>query len=1191
MSARLHYLYPMVALLGIVVWPPAGPLFAQAPPASSEDGGRDRELVREQSIYIPYDKLRQVFEKHGRGVFLPYEEFQKLWKDARQRAQPPVQQKPPVGALITEIENEATVSKDVIRVKARLKIEVLAEGWNEIPLRLADAAITGATLADQPARIIGNAKQGYRLLVEKKGKQPQQIELVLEYAKAITKAPGRNSVSLQAPQAPVNRWRVRIPQSGVKVNIHSLIAATEVPTEQLDGTDPESQPQGDETVVLAFVGAAPAVRIDWTPKAEGAMGLEALVSVQAQQEVRLGEGVTRTDTRLNYTISRAELAELIIEVPADQKVVNVFDPNVRQWSVEKVDDRQRITAQLFQPARASQQVTVELEQFAHDRPAGTLKVPVVKALGADRQQGVLVVRVEEGLRATATPTMGLLQIDVPKSLAGGKWDFSYRYATAEYALELQVEKVQPRILADALVEAYLEPERLAVDLSVVYTVQRAGVFQLELDVPAGFEVRQVRGRAIAGARAAEVDAYELKGEDKTRLLVNLARKAVPASRDGKGGDGRVGLVVNLQKELPQSNLLTPGGKQEIPLPLPRVAPETVQRATGRLVVYAPESLRVNPGKTEGLQSVSPAEALKGMQSARSQRPEGPRQTGGVRAVLSFTYTQQPGAEQLITLPLVAERRKPQVTVSQLLVMRIDSGVVKYEATFFYNVLYSGVESLWIDVPAKVSEKLRSETPGVNEEKGVEPPAGYEPQGDVWKFTGESELLGEGQIRLVWEDKDEIEKLGIGQPVDLAVPYLKPVNVDRSWGQIVLAKAETIDVQQKGESAVLQPIDPQHDLMPRAQVAGAQVAGAQVAGVSTADRAARAFEFHDDWALTVIATQYKLEEVKRTSLEQSVVRMVVTRANQISVQALYRIRSARQRLKVKLPAKPDFDTEPARINGRPVMLQGGDEPETYLIPLVDTGADEPFVLELRYMVSGDSSRLDLPQFPEEPAVQKVYLCAYLPEELALLGTVGQWTGEFTWRIDPSLNWKPRALTGVPRLIGQLCQDVKMTGDPAQSFQTDGQLYVFSTLRPDEPPEGSLQMRVLDEFVLNSIVCIAVTLGGLVLLPAGAGRRAFAIGLLLVAVVLCGVFLPTFSLQILDGVLGSAIFIVLVVWVVWFFVRTYPRILAERRAVRVAAPPPVPASAKPRPPTPQSTPATSTPQDQARPDSQQGGKTDA
>ena len=37
----------------------------------------------------------------------------------------------------------------------------------------------------------------YRIL-EKRGKAPEQIELVLEYAKSFTKAPGSNSVSFQA---------------------------------------------------------------------------------------------------------------------------------------------------------------------------------------------------------------------------------------------------------------------------------------------------------------------------------------------------------------------------------------------------------------------------------------------------------------------------------------------------------------------------------------------------------------------------------------------------------------------------------------------------------------------------------------------------------------------------------------------------------------------------------------------------------------------------------------------------------------------------------------------------------------------------------------------------------------------------------------------------------------------------------
>ena len=141
-------------------------------------------------------------------------------------------------------------------------------------------------------------------------------------------------------------------------------------------------------------------------------------------------------------------------------------------------------------------------------------------------------------------------------------------------------------------------------------------------------------------------------------------------------------------------------------------------------------------------------------------------------------------------------------------------------------------------------------------------------------------MGDGKIELNCEKK--IEKLGIGKSVELPLPYLKPQEVDRAWGQIVLVKSETIDVHESGEPKSLRPIDPQHDLM------------------SPVASAARAFEFHDDWTLAIAATRYQLEEVKRTSIERAVVRMVVTPAKIISVQALYRMRSVQQRLAVRLP---------------------------------------------------------------------------------------------------------------------------------------------------------------------------------------------------------------------------------------------------------------------------------------------------
>ena len=184
----------------------------------SPEAEKDDRSLRQQEIYIPYEKLRGVFEKHGRGVFLPYEKFEELWKAAQDKTRPAAESRPPVAAMITAIDNEAVVAKDVVQVTAHLKIDLLTEGWHEVPLRLADAAVVSATINNQPARLLGGANEDHRLLIQHKGKQPEQIELVLEYARAIRRSPGQNSVSFQAPQATVSRWKVRIPQAGVKVN-------------------------------------------------------------------------------------------------------------------------------------------------------------------------------------------------------------------------------------------------------------------------------------------------------------------------------------------------------------------------------------------------------------------------------------------------------------------------------------------------------------------------------------------------------------------------------------------------------------------------------------------------------------------------------------------------------------------------------------------------------------------------------------------------------------------------------------------------------------------------------------------------------------------------------------------------------------------------------------------------------------
>ncbi len=370
---------------------------------AAEGSGDDVPPLREQTIYVPYDKLRETFEKTGRGVFIPYARFEELWQAARAAQQKTAPVQPPAPALIAEADNDATLGKDVVHVVAKLKIDILAQGWVTVPLRLGDAGIVSAMLVEpggqeQPARLAVAPDGGYQLLYENTAKGPRQISLRLEYAKAFTKSPGRNDVAFAAPQAPLNRWRVHIAESAVKIHIDPLIAASEVPggaeEQPGDGADKKpadaaaAKPDGDkpadakptdeqpvdkqpaggkaveETVLLAFVGAASTVKIDWTAKAEGASGMAALATVMAQQTVRIEEAAVRTRVTLVYTISRAELDRLTIEVPGDQKVASVTSPNLRAWAVEAAGETQKIVAELFEPARQSETIEIELEQFA-----------------------------------------------------------------------------------------------------------------------------------------------------------------------------------------------------------------------------------------------------------------------------------------------------------------------------------------------------------------------------------------------------------------------------------------------------------------------------------------------------------------------------------------------------------------------------------------------------------------------------------------------------------------------------------------------------------------------------------------------------------------------------------------------------------------------------------------------------------
>jgi len=1047
-----------------------------------------------QTIYIPYEQLQDVFEREGRGVFLPYDQFQKLWKEARTARKSIVQDTAPVGAILVAAENTATVENAVLVVRAKITVELLRSGWHKIPLQLNDAAILSAKIDNEPARILFDQGTGYSLLFQSKAPKASSIQVELEYAKDYEKTPGQNSVSIMAPQAPINRWRIRVPESGVQVKVEPMLATTEP-----DPPKGDSSGNATGTEVLAFVGAVPSIRIRWVPKSEGATGMAPLASVQTQHRTLIEEGMMSTTAQFAYTIDRSELSQLTIAIPSDQKVINVFDPNVRKWSIDrkpdKQDSAQQLVVELFEPARQTQNLVVELESTYDSKAGAMATIQPLVCLDTSRQQGVVAIRIGQGLRAEPLGRKGLMQLDpaeLPPPLAKQAWTFAYRFTQVPFELNLKLTTVTPTIRVEQLVEVIIEPQALTLELSTSHKIENAGVFQLEYEIPEGYELLQVAGRSGTNLEAASIDTYRFTNEAKDRLVVDLQRRAV----------GNIGTLIQLRKKLIDPNLIAPTGiASSLSIPIPRASGEYIQWTEGLITINAPESLRINPTERVGVRDGVPAEARAAWTvSIRDRYPT-------LSEVMVFAHAMEP-----VKLKLEVERKRPFVSVRQLLHAMIEPGSVKFTSSLFTQVQYSSIPSIRIDVPELIARDIRVETAGIRERTINPTPPDVEPGYVAWELIADTPWIGERTVQLGWTAR--LSGLEIGKSVQIELPRLIPRDTDRSWGQIVLNRTDSLDIQSVEGNSGLRPIDPRYDLMPEA---------------SHPD-AARAFEFQGEWTLKIGATRYAIEQVKQTSIERAFVRAVVTRSNRIGIHAIYRMRNATQRLALKLHEAAEFDSQPLLINGQSASLERGDGKQLF-IPLAGYDVTQSLIVELRYTIPGDHKEINIPSFPNVPAVQTVYLGVFLPKERLLLSSQGPWTEEFELRRSNGWRAEPVSYKNAEQLMAWVKdEDVgnRRKSVPGAGFQADGVMYLYSTLRPEDSAAGSLRLRSMDQRWWAGAWMGILLLMGLLFCRSSFQIKFVVVALVLAAFISVGVFAPTIASQLMNAPVYIGALLVSLLW---------------------------------------------------------------
>ena len=135
-------------------------------------------------------------------------------------------------------------------------------------------------------------------------------------------------------------------------------------------------------------------------------------------------------------------------------------------------------------------------------------------------------------------------------------------------------------------------------------------------------------------------------------------------------------------------------------------------------------------------------------------------------------------------------------------------------------------------------------------------------------------------------------------------------------------------------------------------------------------------------------------------------------------------------------------------------------------------------------------------------------------------------------------------GTEQYLTWVKEGVPMAGR-SPKFEVDGRAYVFSALRPDPSPAGSLKLRTINMMLLNVMVCIFVGILGLVLIRAKWTLQLAGVLFVLAAFVFVGLFFPLITEHLFGEALLAMGIVIGVIWIAAKFSHLFDRFQAARR----------------------------------------------
>ena len=864
----------------------------EAPAESMESAAEaDEPAAWERLIYVPYRNIRRVFENQGASVIVPYLEYIRMWERASESDGSDAADSP-VPAVITAASYAAEIDGDVVRIRATFDVKVLARPWVELALDFGETVIGTMTSKPDGALLRGLEDGRASLLFAEQADHQIELELMTR----VHTSPDGRRFEFRCPATGITNLTVTIPEADQTVDITPQIVS--LPMDAREG----------ETTIRASLGTTTKIAARWTPRATVKPQMDLLVGVTSNVTVTIAEGLIHTAAVLHYDVLRGETDRIQVQVPATDRILDVHSPGtgIRGWDVAQEEGRSVITIDLLAALTGSIDVEVLTERSLPDEPVqvigtdGDGNLQGIHALGAVRESGQLTIAHAEDLTLNTLRADGLTRISptaVPERQRQPQ-SLYYRFFNADVALVVTARPVEPRITVDQATRIEFLDDELRMHSNLVYVVERAGVFELQIGLPQDLTIDDVRA---PGMTEFNVD------EDNRLVTVSLADKRTGAVRITVIGHRDVDLA---------------SGETEQSLPIPE--PQNVDRESGRIAIYAPSAIEV----------IADDDAVTGAWPT-PQANEPP--TGQLRHVASWSWNRRP-----VSIVVRTVRKPTRLTATAGTVIDVSQDLVHVATRVRWRIENAGIDTFRFSVPESVADtiqvRLLSDSSGTGikqQSRGDEAVEGRV----TWTVSTQQDVTGELRLEVSWDvspEQDagqttaEIHVLRVEDSVDGEVT----VPVVQITGEINVRKDRSLSVAADADGEDIETIDiREFELLEQEGHLG--------------------WRYHrQPVSVTLIATKHDIQEVVRTVVSRALVEVVVERDRMATFLCRYRITSSeRQRLPVWLPA--DVELHDPLLNGRTTVLEsaGDDDDSAQSLFHVNVSrpeaSDQSFLLTLHF----------------------------------------------------------------------------------------------------------------------------------------------------------------------------------------------------------------------------------------------------